>query len=595
MENLDPKNPLRFQFGLAKPTVPPQLPLRILVIADIGGHSSMGSTQPFLLNRDNFNSVFTQCAPSIDLIYEHQGMPSLHYRHTFKHWSQWQPKGFVTDILPLAELYALHKLLLQYTERRVSLAHINQAITQMQPSEVLSHWLPQIRQAIGANQRDMSDRAPQTQPHPHPPIANTNLDSLFDLVDTKADSTPPRSTGIGQVMEHITANRRSAPPTALADILQKLQSCMQQWIDQTLHCAAWLKLEQSWRGLRFLCERAQANTQLSIQPSRSDQILPTLEQITNTAQDVEAPINLIVIDHMYKHRDADLEEMTHIAQWADRVQIPVLASLDLKFFGEQGVVGMTLPTEHLQQSGFEKWQSLRQKAASRWLALACNRFLLREPYEAVKNPSYNESIMQLDHLLWGHPAWVVTSLVMQSFDQTQWPTEINGQSRSMDQMVLAPALPIRGLFPHSALEAVLTVDLAEQIGLAGIIPLMSPKGRDHVFLALSQSVHAMPNFADVQFNRQMRYLTSFGYQLLLNRVIGALLHYRHLLTGQADGLDLPIWEHFLTQLMLSTGRGASVKVAKLVNEGRPYLHIEMTTGQQVMHGVPIEFDLPMLD
>src|SRR5208337_3099418 len=141
----------------------------------------------------------------------------------------------------------------------------------------------------------------------------------------------------------------------------------------------------------------------------------------------------------------------------------------------------------------EAWEALRRLPEASAVGLALPRFLLRLPYGKKTEPIESFDFEEMpdtpshENYLWGNPAFVCALLLAQSFNQDGWDLR-PGVISELDDLALHvyEENGESGLKPCA--EALLTERTAERILEAGLMPLLSLKGKDRVRLMRFQSI-----------------------------------------------------------------------------------------------------------
>ena len=127
------------------------------------------------------------------------------------------------------------------------------------------------------------------------------------------------------------------------------------------------------------------------------------------------------------------------------------------------------------------------------VGLALPRFLLRLPYgektSSLESFDFEELEVEGEHedYLWGNPAFVLALLLGQSFERSGWQMR-PGSVPDLTGLPLHIYGSAGGTEAKPCAEVLLTDSALERILEAGLIPLISFKGRDSVRVARFQSI-----------------------------------------------------------------------------------------------------------
>ncbi len=327
---------------------------------------------------------------------------------------------------------------------------------------------PVERLPVGASGAPPAPRPQSPPPPPALPTAPREVPAggLFDLVDTgpAPESPPPdvRRT-VNELVAAVVGPARSGPPAGTPSAPPLLR--------EVLHHPAFLELESAWRGLRYLVRstdfRAGARLHV-VWAGRRDLLRAAREIALPFADDrrSQGRVACLLLDFALEASAAGLEEAGSIAEAAASRSVPVLAS-----------AGSSGPPDETA------WRALRRRPASRWLALAANRVLLRPPYGKEVDPVRGFEFEEGAPRAWGRPAWVLGALVASSFARTGWGTDFTGAEAAGDLEPLPVATP---------LETDLSEPAARALAEAGFLPLACRKNSDRPFAASGAAVYDAP-------------------------------------------------------------------------------------------------------
>ncbi len=337
-----------------------------------------------------------------------------------------------------------------------------------------------------------------------------------------------RSVGQGQPVDG----------AAVAAVLRELDRGIAFHLTQVLHHPEFRRLEAVWRGLKLLISRTDFRAGvtvevLSVPRGRAEEAMARVaEQELSGA--VEVPVGLIVLDREFGCATPEIELLTGIAEAAERVQAPVLVSLAPAFFGVESAAetaGLHL-LEYLDGPAVIKWDSLRKKEASRWLAAVFNGPLLRMPYRPggarVKGLDYEEPD---DRLLNGSPALGLAALISKCVGTNRFAGTI-AAPRGDGALEDLPIWPASG---GTAVEVVLDDGRRQDLNRAGIICFAGQEGLDAAVLSAAPVVHAPGKLSDPDETEAARVRTNLPYQIFVSRVAAVLNNARNQVPANASG------------------------------------------------------------
>ncbi|HXX94878.1 MAG TPA: type VI secretion system contractile sheath large subunit [Planctomycetota bacterium] len=339
-----------------------------------------------------------------------------------------------------------------------------------------------------------------TPKSPAPPLAGPErppaaAGGLFDLVDLgeKADAPDPTATGQARRLIDLVVGPATAGTEGLRKTAELLEAAFAPALRSALCDPAFRDLEATWRGLRWLVRTLDFRSGIRLHAAGS-----TKAALAETVREILLPFALerrsegrrtcLVLDFAFDPRaPVEADMLGRIARCAAERSVPVVASLEPGAFAS-GPAG-------LEDRSNEAWHRLRDDEASRWLALAANRFLLRLPYgrdlDAVRDFAFEETApgAEPSHL-WGRPGWFVAALAASSTVRVGWAVDLSGRKASE----ALEGLPVRemarpsGERIQSPLEAELGESAAHGWIEAGVLPLAVSPHSDRPFAAGAPSV-----------------------------------------------------------------------------------------------------------
>ena len=279
--------------------------------------------------------------------------------------------------------------------------------------------------------------------------------------------------------------------------------------------------EAAWQGVKLLLQQgAGANTdfRLEIVPVNTDTLEETIGALTVRLVD-DLP-SLILVDLPFDNTPNRLAMLEKVAQFAEILMAPAMVwvsprLLDLDSWSDLNRLAF-IP-HHIEASNFAKFNRLKAQSEANWLALACNRILLRYPYGSENRPRnfpFEES-----GLSWVSPIWPITALIIKSFVETGWPTRFTDWQTYQIGDLAVHSIDSRTAIPT---EAMISEDRLDQCRRAGLMPIAVKANRDVAFLPMETTLGGV----------------SLTYQLFAARVTQLLLWCRDNLAPDLSGQSL---------------------------------------------------------
>src|SRR5262249_7668870 len=140
------------------------------------------------------------------------------------------------------------------------------------------------------------------------------------------------------------------------------------------------RLEQAWRGLRFLTERVQSHSGVRIQVvnARPDEIADVLVRAVRANASSEPPVSWRIVDVVIDGSALSFTRLEALANAAEEHNLPVIVNASAKLLG----VSDLGEVERLDNKGGlfttpqqAPWRAISAKPALRWVTMALNGFM----------------------------------------------------------------------------------------------------------------------------------------------------------------------------------------------------------------------------
>ena len=583
---------ISFQTGDAPGNERP--PLRVLLLADLA--ASRAPTHPFVLAEPaDLPKLLVELAPELLLEVPNRlgGAPStFEVRLHLGSLRDLQPEA-VAEQLP--DLAPLRRFLEQVGGQAAGSAELEQALAPFAGVPALEEPLRICRSV-----------PPPAAPSPAAPPSTTPGDASVDRILDLVSAPPPEAraaSAIGAIVGVVGRGRRApaaAPGSPVQQALRLVAARVGEQLDAVMHHPELQRVEAAWRGLKLLVDRTDFRRGIRLEvlpvarPRAGD---PLLEQVLD---ETTASYDLLFAAYAFDNPATDAELVQWLGERAEALQAPLVFSLGAGFFGltdPAGAAELRYPGTLFEQPQYTKWNALRDKDCARWLAGLHNRFLLRPPHAPAKDAPrrellYSEGISRPADHLWGDPVWLVASLVVRSFAECGWPTEISGTTggRIDDLSVRTVQLAGRGAV-ELPLEAALSQQLVQDLAQLGVSALFAPENSDAAFLLYTPTLFRIPEQQGVKPRRGR--IAALPYQLLAARLAQAVAGFKVQLAGLSTEEMRQRLSRFVYDLVGETGGGASVDVQ--INRdpeqaSRVIATVETHMGKGVLGGATVELN-----
>ncbi len=538
---------MKFNVGeeVASGTSAPLLPLRVLVVADLvprDPYNAGASPPPNAIRLDGgrFDGLFSTIRPRIAI-----EVPSVLAggRNTRIDLSPAALKSFRPDGL-CAEVPLLRALL---DGRQVLDRLRDGSITQDRARDELDRlWSGSsfVREILGYLPAGSSDARPAPAAAPAAPAPageSSNLDALLAMVDIGGSSSAPAEAAapppaaepsradptfgasgrlaapsapspapsskfaelIGAVVQ--SARPRAGQPIRPNEAIAQIDRALGAQIGAILQHPEVRRLEEAWRGVQFLVERAKAHPGIRIDLicARPDDAASALARVLKETASTDPPATAAIVDVAVDGTAAAFARLEAIAKVAEANAMPAIVNGTVKLLGEGDLAAVERLDHKLglfQAPHQAPWRSAAARHAMRWIAIAMNRALARAGYDKATSRVREAAIVELPSdqgaMVWLAPAYLVGALVLGSFRDTGWPCRIIG-ARTGGLVDNLQVHEIKSGYEGDEgvaipTEAFISTDTQRDLAKAGVLALASAPNSDAVYVHAAPTAYVPP-------------------------------------------------------------------------------------------------------
>lgn len=455
-------------------------PLKILVIADLGGKARPGAAfQPIRIDRDNFDTLPAHLGVTLRL----PGIAS---------------EGDV--VLPIRELEdfapdRIWEAVSVFDEFRKLRRKLQNPATQAEAIAQVQSW-----DAPAAPVAAAEPVSAEAEPAGETP----NLLEQMLGKPVQAVQRGPAQDEIGEFIQR-TAAKYALPPDdpRQGDMIARVDHAASTLMREILHHPRFQAVEAAWRGVHFLIRRLDSDQAIHLavldasaeelaQDLASDDLASTRLFDLLVRREIETPggqpWGVIVLDAHFGPTARDAEFLGRLAQIADRGQAAVLAGAWPGFVGCRSFAEQPDPqtwSGDLPREDQAAWQALRNLPDAQRIGLALPRVLLRTPYGkgscSVEGFAFEERPEQTGHsaYLWGNAAFAWAFLIGQAFEEHRWQWQ-SGVQDTISDVPLAVVERSGNKEAVPCAEVLLTDKAADRLAAAGLAVVRSIRGANRV-------------------------------------------------------------------------------------------------------------------
>lgn len=359
-----------------------------------------------------------------------------------------------------------------------------------------------------------------------------------------------------------TGDREQPINKMLVDsMIARLDEQLTVQMDEILHDPLFQNLESHWRQLKHLADNTDTreNIRIGFMHVGKAELLEDFEgagDITRSGLYKHAytagygqfggePVGCMVSSYTFGPSAQDIKLLGYVAAVGAMAHAPFLAAAGPEFLNVesfQELPNLKEISDIFEGPRFAKWRSLRESEDARYLGLTMPRFLLRQPYDPLDNPTrtfvYREGING-DHAnyLWGNTSFLLANRITDSFAKYRWCPNIIGplSGGAVDD------LPVHLYESLGQLQAkipteVLVSDRREfELAEAGFIPLTMRKDSDNAAFFSANSVQKPKIFPKTEEGQAAQTNYKLGTQLPYMFIVNRLAHYLKVLQREQIG------------------------------------------------------------
>ena len=331
---------------------------------------------------------------------------------------------------------------------------------------------------------------------------------------------------------------------ALATRIAALDRLITAQVNQVLHHEKFQKLEASWRNLNklvsenelttcrvrvFNCHRNELERDFRRAPGFDQSIFFKHVYESEYGTLGGSPYTFLVGDMEFGRSPQDIQFLKDISAVASMAHAPFLGSagpglLDLDSFTE-----LDRPIDIakiFETSEMASWNSLRDSADSRYLALTAPRTMVRLPWgpdgTPVEGLDFVEDVDGEDHerYLWGPSSWSLAGQIMKSFAEYGWPSAIRGTETGgkVGNLPLHSFASLSGAkITKCPTETTITDRREKELSDQGIISLCHARNTDYAVIFSGSSVNRPQKYVEEDANANARLSASLPYILACAR------------------------------------------------------------------------------
>ncbi|PCJ32368.1 MAG: hypothetical protein COA99_16505 [Moraxellaceae bacterium] len=480
---------------------PPGKAFNMLIIGNVLGTSYIDGkpvantpdqAKPIKIDRDNLEEVMSKLQPSLNIPINNRETNQNTVKLSFNNLDDFHPDQLYQNVELFAEFRALRRKLKKDSSFEAAAKKMDQ-------------WI-----SIGAQVTPA--KKPTNKPSHAQPISNVPTEGLLDSIlggedsGTNSAATETDKLVSSLIQDAIATYATPAPNPQKQQYIDALDQTISSTMAALLHHPEFQALEAAWRGLDLMTRRVETDSQLTLRllPLDKQSLLIDLAEHQDATH---SEFSKLVYDAaMLPQQDDRWSVVIGLYDFADNkndalmlgILAKVMANADTPFIAAGDASLANCSSYFYQQdvsdwqqtfpNGFqETWSSIRQMPEAQYIALASPRFLVRYPYgrKSQRIEAFDleetDSSFNAAHFLWCNGAIAHAIALCKSFSAHHWKMSL-GDINELERLPLAFYDDDGEQAQIPTAEIFLTESAFEALTSAGLAPLISRKGSDHLQL-----------------------------------------------------------------------------------------------------------------
>ena len=485
-----------------------ELPLVIGIIAPCSASDTINyeERQFIQIDRDNFNKVLSQLAPTVELQYTiNQNVESCSL--SFRKMEDFSPIEILKQVPSLWEMYNLK---LQFFDLKLRLT----------------------------NSSKLLNLALQLQQTP-----NMDLETLF--MNYKFVKEVDRSTlfSLFNLLKTILKDSSRNLIVLIQEKISELETTLCQCLDQILHQEHLQRLEGTWRGLFYLATNMETGTSIKLRVLNAS--IDDLRNDLNNAIEFDQsflfkklyeeeygtyggnPYTCLGIDHYVTKYEEDITFLKKLIEVVAAAHIPTFLGTHASMFDLESFTDLHYPrdlSKIFESPSAIQIRSLKTLSDAKYLGLLMPRYMTRMPYnfnhQPIEGLNYEEKIEKHDDLVWGNCIYQFLRNIAVSFAMFCWFSSIVGPENGgkiNDLPVFLYETQGADMAVKCPTECTITDRREKELASLGFISLCYCKDTDYATFFSSQSFYKAPLFDKASANANAFLSSRLHYMLNVSR------------------------------------------------------------------------------
>ena len=325
-------------------------------------------------------------------------------------------------------------------------------------------------------------------------------------------------------------------------LIREIDAKLTEQVNEILHNEEFQRLEGAWRGLHFLCARTETGADLRIKvmniskkelrnefdkyPGTDWDQSPLFQQVYENAYGTLGgdPVSCIVGDYYFDHSGPDVDTLNDMAKVAAAAHAPFIAGANHTLFDLDS--WQDLPKRKdlatlMTTPPYMEWRAMREKEDSRYIGLACPRFLARRAY-GENNPVDEFDFVEdtggadASKFCWSNSAYAMAANITRAYALHGWCARIRGveSGGAVEDLPTHTFKTEKGTWADQCPTEISITDRREkELADQGLMPLQYKLNSNMAAFIGAQSLHNPPKYDDSPKGREATKNAALGARL----------------------------------------------------------------------------------
>lgn len=381
-----------------------------------------------------------------------------------------------------------------------------------------------------------------------------DLGSLDSILENEFKPRNDLSKSLVQGAVHILAENALKNQSLIQeDVVKTIQSVIAELdqkltiqLNEVLHHPDFQQLEATWRGLSYLVTNSESSRRLKIRVMDigKSELARTLSNYRGAMWDQSPifkrvyedefgqfggePFGCLIGDFYFDQSAADVELLGAMSRIAASAHCPFIGAASPAMMQMDDWSELSNPVELAKiftTPDYIAWNSLRQSADSRYVALTLPRFAARAPYgrrgDQLQAFPFEEDLSRgAQDVVWSNAAYAMGVNINRAFEKYGWCSQIRGvESGGVVQDL--PLLNFTAFDSSGGMGIPTEITISDrreaELSRSGFMPMVYRKNSDMAVFVGARSVHLPKLYEAVEDNENSELSTRLPYLFAVSR------------------------------------------------------------------------------